>query len=86
MIHGRSNFVYRIKGSNTLLSLYLKEQYDVTPIHVDVNIGHNDILDIEAFRTGTRVQTAEFILEDENISADGLLRKCRNRCSTWSSR
>lgn len=65
MIQGRSNFVYRIKGSNTFVSLNLKEQYDVTPIHVDVNIVHNDILDIEAFRNwNPEYKTAEFILED----------------------
>ncbi len=65
MIQGRSNFVYRIKGTNKFVSLNLKEEYDVTPIHVDVNIVHNDILDIEAFRNwNPEYKTAEFILEE----------------------
>ena len=65
MIQGRSNFVYRIKGTNTFVSLNLKDKYDVTPIHVDVNIVHNDVLDIEAFRNwNPEYKTAEFILED----------------------
>jgi len=65
MIQGRSNFVYRIKDTNTFVSYNLKDQYDVTPIHVDVNIVSNDILDIEAFRNwNPEYKTAEFILED----------------------
>jgi len=65
MIQGRSNFVYRIKDTNTFVSLGLKDQYDVTPIHVDVNIVKNDILDIEAFKNWRPdYKTAEFILED----------------------
>lgn len=65
MIQGRSNFVYRLKGTNKFVSLNLKDQYDVTPIHVDVNIVHNDLLDIEAFRRwNPEYTTAEFILED----------------------
>jgi leucyl-tRNA synthetase len=65
MIQGRSNFVYRIKGSNTFVSYNLREQYEVTPIHVDVNIVHNDLLDLDAFRQWSpEYQTAEFILED----------------------
>lgn len=65
MIQGRSNFVYRIKDTNTFVSLGLKDQYDVTPIHVDVNIVHNDTLDVEAFRNwNPEYKTAEFILED----------------------
>ena len=50
MIQGRSNFVYRIKDTNTFVSLNLKDQYDTTPLHVDVNIVSGDMLDIEAFR------------------------------------
>jgi len=50
MIQGRSNFVYRIKNSNTFVSLNLKNQYETTPIHVDVNIVSNDILDLERFK------------------------------------
>jgi len=65
MIQGRSNFVYRIKNTNTFVSLGLKDQYDTTPIHVDVNIVSNDVLDIEAFRNwNPEYQTAEFILEN----------------------
>lgn len=65
MIQGRSNFVYRIKNSNTFVSLNLKDAYDVMPIHVDVNIVSNDILDIDAFRNwNPEYKTAEFILED----------------------
>ena len=65
MIQGRSNFVYRIKDSNTYVSLGLKDQYDVTPLHVDVNIVQNDVLDVEAFRRWRPdYRDAEFILED----------------------
>ena len=65
MIQGRSNFVYRIKDTNTFVSLNLKDQYEVTPIHVDVNIVSNDILDIEAFKNWMPdFKNAEFILED----------------------
>lgn len=65
MIQGRSNFVYRIKDTNTFVSHGLKESYDVTPIHVDVNIVENDVLDLEAFKAWRpEYATAEFILED----------------------
>ena len=65
MIQGRSNFVYRIKDSNTFVSCGLKDQYDVTPIHVDVNIVSNDVLDQEAFRNWRpEFKNAEFITED----------------------
>lgn len=65
MIQGRSNFVYRVKGTNTFVSLGLKDQYETTPIHVDVNIVSNDILDTEAFKKWKpEYQTADFILED----------------------
>jgi len=65
MIQGRSNFVYRIKDTNTFVSLNLKNQYDTTPIHVDVNIVSNDVLDLEAFKAWRpEFATAEFILED----------------------
>lgn len=66
MIQGRSNYVYRIKESNTFVSLNLKEQYDTTPIHVDVNIVKNDVLDIDAFRNwNPAYKDAQFILEDD---------------------
>ena len=65
MIQGRSNFVYRIKDTNKFVSLNLKDQYDVTPIHVDVNIVHTDALDIEKFREWRpEFRDAEFILEN----------------------
>ncbi len=65
MIQGRSNFVYRIKDTNTFVSLGQKEKYDVTPIHVDVNIVSNDILDVDAFRAwNPEYATAEFIFEE----------------------
>ena len=65
MIQGRSNFVYRIKDTNKFVSLNLKDQYDVTPIHVDVNIVHTDALDIEKFREWRpEFKDAEFILEN----------------------
>lgn len=65
MIQGRSNFVYRIKGTNTFVSHGLKDQYDTTPLHVDVNIVSNDRLDLEAFkRWQPEYATAEFVLED----------------------
>ena len=65
MIQGRSNFVYRIKDTNTFVSLNLKGNYETTPIHVDVNIVSNDRLDIEAFRNwNPEYKNAEFILED----------------------
>lgn len=66
MIQGRSNFVYRIKDTNTFVSYNLAKDYDVTPLHVDVNIVSNDILDIEAFRSWRpEYANAEFILENE---------------------
>jgi len=65
MIQGRSNFVYRIKDTNKFVSLNLKKDYDVTPIHVDVNIVHADALDIEKFRQWRpEFKDSEFILEN----------------------
>ena len=65
MIQGRSNFVYRIKDTNTFVSLNLKGDYETTPIHVDVNIVSNDRLDVEAFRNwNPEYKNAEFILEN----------------------
>ena len=65
MIQGRSNFVYRIKDTNTFVSAGLKDQYDTTPIHVDINIVDNDILDLDAFRRWRpEFADAEFVLED----------------------
>ena len=65
MIQGRSNFVYRIKDTNTFVSYNLKNDYDVTQIHVDVNIVSNDQLDVESFKAWRpEFHNAEFILED----------------------
>ena len=65
MIQGRSNFVYRIKDTNTFVSLGLKDRYDTTPIHVDVNIVSGDVLDVEAFKAWRpEYNNAEFILDD----------------------
>ena len=70
MIQGRSNFVYRINDEDhskapVFVSLGLKDKYDVTPIHVDVNIVNNDVLDVEAFKAWRpEYNNAEFILED----------------------
>ena len=70
MIQGRSNFVYRINNDDhnaapRFVSLGLKNQYDTTPIHVDVNIVHGDVLDLDAFRAGRpEFANAEFVLED----------------------
>ena len=65
MIQGRSNFVYRIKNTNTFVSFNLKKDYDTTPIHVDVNIVSNDVLDIEKFRAWRpEFANAEFVLEN----------------------
>lgn len=66
MIQGRSNFVYRIVGTNTFVSYNLKDQYKTQPIHVDVNIVSNDVLDLERFRQWMPdFKDAEFILEGE---------------------
>ena len=65
MIQGRSNFVYRIKNTNTFVSYGLKDQYDTTEIHVDVNIVVNDRLNLDAFKAWMPdYANAEFILEN----------------------
>ena len=65
MIQGRSNFVYRIINTNKFVSCGLKDNYETTEIHVDVNIVHNDRLDIDAFRKWMPdFAEAEFILEN----------------------
>ena len=65
MIQGRSNFVYRIVGTNKFVSLGLKKDYETTEIHVDINIVHNDKLDLDAFRAWRpEFADAEFILEN----------------------
>ena len=70
MIQGRSNFVYRVKDSDKeaplFVSLNLKDQYDTTPIHVDVNIVSGDVLDIEAFKAWRpEFKNAQFVLEND---------------------
>ncbi|MDR1593575.1 MAG: class I tRNA ligase family protein, partial [Prevotellaceae bacterium] len=65
MIQGCSNFVYRIKGTNTFVSYGLKDQYDTSELHVDVNIVNNNILDTKRFKLWRpEYEIAEFILED----------------------
>ncbi|MBC7411300.1 MAG: leucine--tRNA ligase [Bacteroidia bacterium] len=66
MIQGRSNFVYRIKNTNTFVSYNLREQHDITALNVDVNIVRNDVLDIDAFRKWLpEYANAEFMLEED---------------------
>ncbi|MEP2025822.1 MAG: leucine--tRNA ligase [Reichenbachiella sp.] len=65
MIQGRSNFVYRVKGTNKFVSLNLKEKHETSPMHVDVSLVDNDILDADAFKAWRPdLKDAEFILED----------------------
>ncbi|MBK0403000.1 leucine--tRNA ligase [Adhaeribacter sp. BT258] len=65
MIQGRSNFVYRVKESSKFVSFGIKDQFETTPLHVDVNIVENDVLDIEAFKKWRDdFSNAEFVLED----------------------
>ena len=81
MIQGRSNFVYRINSDDhskapIFVSLGLKDQYEVTPIHVDVNIVHGDVLDIEAFKNWRpEYKNAEFILEDGKYTCGWAIEK-----------
>lgn len=63
MIMGRSNFVYRIKNTNTYVSYGLKDNYEITKLHVDINIVNNDILDLEKFKLSQN-EEIKFILED----------------------
>ncbi len=68
MIQGRSNLIHRIKGKNTFISFNLIKDYDTTPIHVDVNIVDNDILDIELFKKWMpEISDAEFIMENNKF-------------------
>ncbi|MCV9385659.1 leucine--tRNA ligase [Reichenbachiella ulvae] len=65
MIQGRSNFVYRVKGTNQFVSLNKKDEYETTAMHVDVSLVNNDVLDTEAFKAWRPdLKDAEFILED----------------------
>lgn len=76
MIQGRSNFVYRIQGTNTFVSIGLKDQYKTTEIHVDVNIVKNDVLDTDAFRAWMpEYANAEFILENEKYTCGWTVEK-----------
>ncbi|WP_299822096.1 leucine--tRNA ligase [uncultured Pontibacter sp.] len=69
MIQGRSNFVYRINGTNKYVSFGLKDQHETTQLHVDVNIVENDVLDLEAFKKWRPENAdAEFILEDDKYN------------------
>ena len=65
MIQGRSNFVYRVVGTNTFVSAGLRDKYETTEIHVDINLVRNDRLDTDAFRKWRpEYADAEFILEN----------------------
>ena len=65
MIQGRSNFVYRVKGTNQFVSYHLKGSYETVPMHVDVNIVHNDQLNLEKFKAWRKdLADADFILEN----------------------
>jgi len=76
MIQGRSNFVYRIKGTNEFVSFNLKDDYDVQELHVDVNIVDNDILDMEAFKKWSPdFKDATFILENGKYSCGSEIEK-----------
>lgn len=80
MIQGRSNFVYRINGTNKLVSFNLKDQYEVTPIHVDVNIVDNDILDLEKFKIWRpEFADAEFVLENDKYICGWSIEKMGKR-------
>ncbi|GAB3308958.1 leucine--tRNA ligase [Hymenobacter humi] len=73
MILGRSNFVYRINGTNKFVTLGKKDQYETTALHADVNIVENDVLDIEAFKKWRdEYGNAEFILEDNGTYVCGV--------------
>ena len=78
MIQGRSNFVYRINSDDhskapVFVSLGQKDKYETTPIHVDVNIVHADVLDVEAFKAWRpEYNNAEFIFEDGTLSSEGV--------------
>ncbi|KUG08845.1 leucine--tRNA ligase [Solirubrum puertoriconensis] len=73
MILGRSNFVYRINGTNKFVTNSKKGEYETTPLHVDVNITEDDVLDIEAFRNWREdFASAEFILEDNGTYVCGV--------------
>ena len=80
MIQGRSNFVYRVKDSDKeaplFVSLNLKDQYDTTPIHVDVNIVSGEVLEIEAFKAWRReFKNEQFVLENDKYVCGGAIEK-----------
>lgn len=76
MIQGRSNFVYRQKGTNTFVSYGLKDQYDTSAMHVDVNIVNNDQLNLEKFKAWRPdLADAEFVLEDGKYICDAEVEK-----------
>ena len=76
MIQGRSNTIYKLKDQNIFISEGLKKQYDTIELHVDVNIVHNDKLDIEAFKTWRpEYKDADFILEGEEFKCGFMVEK-----------
>ncbi len=77
MIQGRSSFVYRIKETNQFVTLSLKDQYEVAPMHVDISLVKNDVLDMEAFRKWRPdLAGASFITEPDGLCV-------RARCAAW---
>jgi leucyl-tRNA synthetase len=65
MIQGRSCLAWRVKGKQTFVSDGLKDQYDTSPIHVDISLVQNDVLDVEAFKKWrSEYKDAEFVLEN----------------------
>lgn len=80
MIQGRSNFVYRIQGTNRFVSKNLKHQHETSAMHVDVNMVDNDVLDIEAFKSWRPdLSDAEFILEDGKYICGAEIEKMSKR-------
>lgn len=76
MIQGRSQFVYRVKGSNKFVSFNLKNAYNTDPIHVDINMVDNDVLDLDKFRAWrAEFADAEFELEDGKYICGGEIEK-----------
>lgn len=80
MIQGRSSLAYRVNGENTYVSKGLKDQYQTTPIHVDVNIVKDDVLDIDAFKSSrTDATDAQFILENDKFHCGWEVEKMSKR-------
>ncbi len=80
MIQGQSSIVYRVQGKNQFVSYGLKDQYEVSPMHVDISLVTNDVLDIEVFRQWREdLADAEFILEDGQYRCGSEVEKMSKR-------